>query len=212
MQNKIQVGVIIMALFLLQANLFSQTNEWETEKTKDGKITVKYRISKRTESTGKEEQLVDYVATSTTTANMKKLISIMKDVSKHKEFMGQKESIKVKTISENECLVYYFYKGVWPYPSSDIVAKMAFNEDAIKKTATYTLTAAPTMFEDRSVKRLDYYNLSYTFKEFEKDKVEITITAKFTPAVQLPSFIMSTWFPDGPAGYIQGLIKLANEG
>ena len=204
-------GIIIISLILLNANMLAQSKEWETEKTKDGKITVKYSISNHTGVNGKDEQLVEYVATTATSANMKKLISIMNDVSKHKEFMGQKESIKIKTFSENECVVYYFYKGVWPYPSSDVVAKMIYNEEAAKRAATFTLTGAPTMFEDKGVRRMDNYNLTYLFKEAENGNVEITITSKFTPAVQLPAFIMKTWFPDGPAGYLTGIIKLANE-
>jgi hypothetical protein len=212
MKDKVQVGIILTSLFFINTNLFSQTVEWKTEKTKDGKITVKNRISKRTGANGKEEQLVEYVATTTTSASMKNLISIVKDVSKHKEFMSQETSIKVKALSDYECIVYYFYQGFWPYPSSDIVAKMIYKEDVAKRIASFTLTSAPSMLEDKGVKRLDFYNLTYTFKDIENGNVEITITTKFTPAVQLPSFIMSSWFPDGPAGYLVGIIKLAKEG
>ena len=210
MKHNTPVRIIICLLFI-NANILAQTKEWKTEKTKDGKITVKYSVSKRTGSNGKEEQMVEYIASTTTNAKIKNLVAIMKDVSKHKEFMGQKTSTKVKPLMDNECIVYYFYKGVWPYPSSDIVAKMIYNEDMGKRVVTFTLTAASSMFEDKGVKRLDYYNLTYVFKEIENSNVEIIITAKFTPAVQLPAFIMSTWFPDGPAGYLTGIIKLANE-
>ena len=211
MIRNVQVGITIICLIFINTNIFAQAKEWKTEKTKDGKITVKYSVSKRTGLNGKENQMVEYVATTITNANIKKLVAIMNNVLKHKEFMGQKISAKVKTLKDNECIVYYFYKGVWPYPSSDIVAKMIFNEEVDKKIATFSLTATPTMFEDNGVKRLDYYNLTYVFKEIENGNVEITIMAKFTPAVQLPAFIMSTWFPNGPAEYITGIIKLAKE-
>ena len=206
-----KLRISILSLILCTANCFAQTKEWKTEKTKDGKITVKYSFSNRTATNGEEEQLVEYVATTTTVANMKKLIAVMKDVPKHKEFMGSKSSITLKTLSDDVCVVYYFFEGMWPYPSSDIVTKMSFNEEIVKRTATFTLTAAPTMFEDKAVRRLHYYNLSFIFKDLENGNVEITIMSKFTPAVQLPAFIMSTWFPVGPAGYITGIIKLANQ-
>ena len=135
----------------------------------------------------------------------------MKDVSKHKEFMSQEVSIEVKALSENECIVYYFYKGVWPYPSSDIAAKMILHEDAIQKITTFTLTADPTLVEDKGIRRLDYFFLTYTFKDLEDGHVEVSATGKFTPAVQLPAFIASTWFPDGPAGYLKGILALAQE-
>ena len=208
--NKINILVTAICILVFKNSLFSQTKQWQTETTEDGKITVKYAISERSGKEGEEEQLVEYVAFTTARASMNDLISIFQDVSRHKEFMGQKTSSKLKTISENESIIYYFYKGVWPYPSSDIVAKMNFTENTINKTAAFTLTAAPFLFEGRNVKRLDYYNITYTFKDLGNDNTEITISAKFTPAVQLPDFLTKSWFPDGPAAYLSGIIKLAN--
>jgi|ERR1035437_9380836 hypothetical protein len=202
---------VIVSFVLLNTTIFAQTKEWKTEKTKDGKITVKYCISTRIGVNSKEEQLVEYVASTTTNTTMKKLISIIKDVSKHKDFMGPLTSNKLNTLSENECIVYYFFKGVWPYPSSDLVAKMTCNKEAIKKIAMFSFTATPTLFEDKGVRRLDFYYLTYQFRDLENGNVEIIITSKFTPAVQLPAFILSTWFPDGPAQYLSDIMKLANE-
>ena len=48
------------------------------------------------------------------------------------------------------------------------------------------------------------------FKERDNGTVEISIAAKFTPAVQLPEFLMSRWFPEGPADYLRGIVKTAN--
>lgn len=211
MTRIVQIVFAALCLFFININTYAQTKKWETEKTKDGKVTVKYGFSERIGTKGEEEQVVEYVATTTAVANIKKLVAIMKDVSKHKEFMGQETSSKIKSISEDECIVYYFYKGVWPYPNSDLVEKMTYREDAGKKTTTFSLTAAPTLLEDKGVKRLDFYNLTYLFKEIGNGVVELTLAAKFTPAVQLPAFIMSSWFPDGPADYLTGIIKLANE-
>jgi hypothetical protein len=212
MPNQRTVVVLAICMLLFTNRILAQSGGWKTETTKDGKISVKYLISNHTGAKGKEEQLVEYAASTTAKASMTKLISIFKDVSKHKEIMGQESSYKVKTISDSECIVYYFYKGVWPYPSSDVVARMKFHENETKQTATFTLTADPSLLKDMEVKRLDYYNLTYTFKDLENSKVEITIAAKFTPAVHLPAFLMKTWFPDGPADYLLAIIKLANDG
>lgn len=210
MRSKLKTIATLVGIMTLHANLFAQATEWETEKADDDKIIVKNRVSKRIDANGDEQQLVEYVATTTTDVAMKKLVAVMKDIVKHKEFMGQHASTKIKTLSESECVVYYFYKGVWPYPSSDIVAKMFFNEDVAENTATFTLTAAPSLVEDKGVRRLDYYNLIYLFKTLNNRTTEITITSKFTPAVQLPAFMIGMWFPDGPADYLLGIIKLAN--
>jgi hypothetical protein len=212
MGNHLQIVVVTLYLTFINATIFAQAKEWKTEKTNNGTITVKNRVSKRIGTDGKEEQLVEYVATTITRAGMKTLISIFKDVSKHREFMDQEKSIKVKTLSDYECVVYYFYKGFWPYPSSDIVAKMTYNEDVVKSVASFTLAAAPSLVDDKGVRRLNYYHVTYAFKDLGSGNVEITITSKFTPAVQLPVFMVSTWFPDGPADYLLGIIKLANAG
>lgn len=212
MRNNLKIIATVVGMMTLHANLFAQATEWETEKTDDDRITVKNRVSKRIDINGDEQQLVEYIATTTTGVTMKKLVAVMRDVVKHKDFMGQHTSAKVKTLSENECVVYYFYKGVWPYPSSDIVAKMVFSEDVAENTVTFTFTAAPSLVDDKGVRRLDYYNLIYLFKALDNGDTVIAITSKFTPAVQLPAFMIGMWFPDGPADYLLDIIKLAGAG
>lgn len=195
-------------MIVASVQLLAQADEWVTDKTNDG-ITVRHRIYNRVLADGKEAQVIQYVAATTGKSTLAKLISVVADVSKHKDFMNQKTSIKVKTLSENECVVYYYYKGFWPYPSSDIVAKMIFHEDVSNRKATFSLTAEPTLVEDKGVRRLHYYELTYLFNDLGDGNINIVITSTFTPAVSLPAFIASTWFPEGPAGYINGLLKLA---
>src|SRR6186713_1829117 len=91
----------MLCMMIINAHLFAQKTEWETEKTNSDKITVQHQVSTRVGANGNEDQLVEYIATTTANASMKKLISAVKDVSKHKEFMGQHASAKVKTLSEN---------------------------------------------------------------------------------------------------------------
>jgi hypothetical protein len=211
MKNNIGIIAMVMLCPLFSVvTLRAQSNDWETETASDGAV-VKHMISERSDASGKKVKLVSYVASATVTADFKKITSIFKDVSRHKEFMGQTNSFQVKKLSELECIVYYFYKGVWPYPSSDVVTKMTVDEDVERNTTVFTLIAAPSMVEDKRVKRLDYYNVTWIFKKLENGHVEIRVAAKFTPAVQLPDFLMSTWFPDGPANYLSGIVQLANE-
>jgi hypothetical protein len=210
---KNNVGIITMVMLCPLFSVFmlrAQSHDWETETASDGAV-VKHMISERSDANGKNVKMVSYVASITAKADYKKLTSIFKDASRHKVFMGQTESFQVKKLSELESIVYYFYKGVWPYPSSDVVTKMTVDEDVERNTTVFTLMAAPSMVEDKRVKRLDYYNVTWFFKKLEDGFTEINVTGKFTPAVQLPDFLMSTWFPDGPANYLSGIVKLANE-
>lgn len=206
MKHLIKLGFLLLGMIVLTTNLFAQ-KEWKTAKTKDG-MTVKSNISKRTNEKGNEVQLIEYTATATANASLAKCISTLKDVSKHKIIIDEKLSEKVKTISDNECLVYYFFSAPWPLPNSDCVANMVLSEDAIAKTATFTLTAAPTMFEKKKVERMTYYNIIYAFKDLGNGRVEMTTSAKISPLVQVPDWMIGGFFPDGPADVLRRIIKL----
>jgi hypothetical protein len=203
---KLIIGII---LTFISSNIFAQTSEWTTEKTEDGKISVTSKISKRTDDIDGEVQLIEYVATTTANVSLQSCISIMKDISKHKEILNEEVSEMIQTISDNEWLIYYYFDAPWPIPNSDCVTKMIFSEDVINKIASFTITAEPSSYAQSNVKRLTYYNVSYTFKDLENGSVEITSTAKLTPAVQAPDWIVKNFFPDGAARYLQRLLVLA---
>ncbi len=183
---------------------FAQTKEWKTEKSKDG-VDVKYRVT----TNAQKEQVAEYVASATYLVNIDKLSSIMNDVSKHKLIWGSKSSTKIKSVSQNESIIYYFYEGSWPFKSSDLAATMVYSENPALKTKTFTITAEPKMYEDKGVKRLHYYNLTYTFKDMEDGKTSIVLTSIFTPAYKVPDFLISSWFPEGPSEYISKLVNLS---
>lgn len=209
MKNKVQIGLIILGMIFLNTNLFAQTIDWKTETTKDGKVTVKSKISKRTDERGNNVQLIEYVATTTASVSMQNCISVVKDVSKHKEFTDDEVSKKVKTISDNECVVYYYTNSPWPMPDSDCVMKMNFSEDETKRMAVFTLTAAPSMFEKKDVERTTCYNVTYAFIDLGNGKVEMTVTGKMSPTVKAPDWMIRAWFPDGPADILRIILKLA---
>lgn len=204
--GKLTIGIILSFISL---KTIAQSNDWTTQKTEDGKITVTSKISKRTDHKDGEVQLIEYVATTTANVSMQNCISIMKDVSKHKEILNEEVSEMLHAISDTEWLIYYYFDAPWPIPNSDCVTKMSFSEDIINKTASFTITAEPSSYEEKDVKRLTYYNVSYTFKDLENGSIEIISTAKLTPAVQAPDWVVKNFFPDGPARYIQRLLLLA---
>jgi hypothetical protein len=211
MENKVQIGLITLSMILLNTNIFSQTDGWKTEKTKDGKITVRSRISERTNEMGDEVQLIEYVATTIASVDIQNCISVLKNVSKHKEFTFDDVSKKVKTISDNEWIVYYYTDESWPMSGNDCVAKMIYSEDETNKTTTFTLTAAPSMFEKKDVERMTYYNVKYAFEDLENDKIKMIIDGEMSPVVQAPKWMLRAWFPEGPADALRGIITLANK-
>lgn len=202
-------GIIILISIFISTNIFAQSTDWKTEKSEDGKITVVSKISKRIDEEANEVQLIEYIATTTANVSMQSCISIMKDISKHKDILNESVSEIVRIISDNEWLIYYYFDAPWPLPNSDCVSKMNFSEDLSNGMVTFTLTAEPSMYDKKDVKRLSYYNITYTFKDIGNGKVEMTSTAKLTPVIQAPEWIVREFFPNGPARYLQRLLVLA---
>jgi hypothetical protein len=202
-------GIIIVISIFVNTNIFAQASDWKTEKSEDGKITVASKISKRTDEESNEVQLIEYAATTIANVSFQNCIAIMKDISNHKAILNEEISEKLKTLSDNEWLIYYYFDAPWPIPNSDCVSKMNFFEDLNNGTASFTLIAAPSLYEKKDVKRVTYYNVTYTFKDLGEGKVKITSIAKLSPIIQAPDWIVKNFFPDGPARYLQRLLLLA---
>lgn len=211
MKNTIQIILFLFCIVFINTNLSAQTDDWTIAKTKDDKTTVKYNISSRTDENGDLVPLIEYTVTTTDIVNMQNCISVLKDVSKHKEFHDDDVSIKIKAITENEWILYYYIKGMGPIPDSDCVVKMTIFEDVMKKMAVFTLTAAPSLFEKKDVKRFTYYNESITFKDLENGKVEITVSSKVTPPIKVPVWMMKAAFPETAYDVVRKIVKLAKE-
>lgn len=201
--------IVLLILLFTSENVFAQTNNWKTEKTEDGKITVTSKISKRTDENANEVQLIEYIASTTANVSFQNCISVMKDISKHREILNEEISEIIRSISDNEWLIYYYFNAPWPIPNSDCVARMNFSEDLSNKIATFTLTAEPLMFDTKDVKRVTYYSVSYSFKDIGNGRVEMTSKAKLTPVMQAPEWIVREFFPNGPARYLERLLALS---
>ena len=208
MNNRVQLGLILLSLLFLYTDVYAQP-EWEIEKTKDGEVTVRSRISERTNESGEAVQLIEYVATTTVSVDIQQCIAVLKDVSKHKEIEDYEVSEKVETISDNEWIVYYYTNSPWPMPDNDCVAKMTLSEDKTEGMTTFTVIAAPTMFEQKDVNRMTYYNVSYAFKDLGDGRVELTLDAKMSPTIQAPAWMVRSFFPNGPADILQKILELA---
>lgn len=211
MKYKTHNALIILFMICLIPNLFSHSKEWKTKNIDGGKIMVKYCISERIDEKGKKVPLIEDIVKSTDSLNILDCIALMKDVSRHKEFTGDYISEKVGIISDNEYIVYYFSKNPWPIANSDCVANMKFSEDKVEKTAVFRFTAAPSEYKTGNVKRMTYYDITYSFKDLGNGTVEITETGKTTPPVDVPLWIIKSAFPGAPASSMRKLVKLSKE-
>lgn len=200
MKYKLQIGIITLSLILLSTNLFAQTNEWKTEKTEDGKITVKSKISKRTDEMANEVQLIEYIATTTASIDILKCAQVIKNTSLHKEFLeSMSVSKKLENISENEWLIYYYFDAPLFFPDSDCVMKMTYSKNDSENLISFKGIAVPDSLEDKGVNRYTCYTVEYLFKKLGPNKTEITVLEKTIPPSKAPVWMLKRWFPKGPA-------------
>jgi len=210
--KNIILPLIIIGLLILSGNLFAQDDEWTTQMSKDGKVEVSHHIGSRIDSEGNEAQLAEYKASSKSQGSLDNYKKVFEDVSIHKEFMDNTEiSKEIKSYSENENLVYYYFDMQWPLPNSDCVMKMTLNIDEDNKTLVYEGSAYPGLYEETDVKRINYYTVKYIVKEIDDGIIEVIMESKITPASSGPNWLVGVWFPKGPAKILSKLIELAND-
>lgn len=199
----IVVGVIV--------SLQAQT-EWKMEQTQNNQITIKYRIDHHINEQGKEDQILDYIVTTTTDKSIEAFAKVLKDAKWHKEFLDSvKKSALVKEISPNEWIVYYYFNIQWPLPDADCVVTMTSDYDVATKTLTIKGHATPSAYPKSEVDRISYYDVIYTIKALNDNKTEVSMALQMTPATQAPDWMTKSWFPDGPSKVLSRLVSLADE-
>jgi hypothetical protein len=203
--------IIFAGVLFLTLPCKAQTDDWKTEKTDDGKVTVISKVSEWTNKNGDTYPLIEYTVVSTDILNYKSCISVMRNVAKHDKFLDVKTCEKTKTFSDNEWLNYYVFKAPWPFPSTDCVVKVNFSEDTKMREAVFTMIAAPNMMKVTDLKRFELYNFTYTFKELVTNKIEVTITSKMALTTKVPLFMLRASFPTSAAEPLQKLIKLIKD-
>jgi len=196
-------------LVLMTAALCAQSDEWKTETSKDGHITVQSNVSRRIGAGGKEEQLVQYIAATTADVSVQQCIALLKDVSMHKDFNDDKESKIVKTISDNEWIVFYYCKVPWPFKDFDMVYRMKCAIDNPAAGAIFSLNAEPESYEKGKVDRITFSNIQYEFKAIDNNTTAIKVTAATCPTSIVADWMVKQSFPGGPAQMMLDMIKLA---
>jgi len=202
--NKMIVSTLLFLAFCAAAGGKEAT-------TRDGAMTVSYNISNRVDENGDTVPLIEYIATTRENVSMEECISVMKDAAKHKEFQGDDVSDKIRTVSATEWVLYYFTKGGGPFPDSDVVSLMTFSEDAVRGTASFSITAAPDLSaRKKNVRRFTLYTMLYTFKDAGNGMVDITVSARMSPVFSVPAWMINAAFPDAAFDVLRKFTQLAN--
>jgi len=115
-----------------------------------------------------------------------------------------KPAKKYKKLSTN----YYYINAIWPLPDSDCVAKVIYEEESETKVS-FTSISTPDAFEKKEVERMILNDAKYTFEQLPNKEIKITIWVKFQPVMNVPKWMISTWFPKGPAEMLYKLEQVA---
>lgn len=200
---------VLLVVFMAGMTFAGKPAKWETKKSRDGQITAEYKISKWFDKKGDDYALIEYKAKTVASVSVEKCVDIMKEVSNHAKIQGDKESKKIKEISENEWITYNYSKLPWPMKDVDCVTKMTFSENKEDKSASFAFMAAPDMYEKKEVRRMVIYDVKYSFKEMGDGKVEILTTAKMCPMIKAPMWMIKGSFPGTTFKLIEKLVELA---
>lgn len=189
--------------FLLLISSFSgvsQTRNWKTETSKDGKVTVKSEILKT--DNGKH---IYYIAETIGNIALEQAEKYLRNSSNHKQFLENTTTSKeVKQFSDNEWITYYYFDAPWPVPNSDAVLnfKLTRSENELIVSAN----AVPKAHEMTDVKRMNVYNINYHFKRLDESTTQLILTVDFIPTGSVPKWLLRGWFPKGPAGIATRLL------
>ena len=207
--NKMKLEVLYIFL-LIALNSSAQTIEWKTEYSDDKNTVVVYAIYDSMNVYGEELTFIEYSAKTTTSASVENCTDVFNNPAMHKKFYEYTEiSEKVKDISENEWIIYYYYSPPWPIADSDCVSRIKMKRDSSNNKIVFESFSESNFMEKKDVTRSELNNIIFTFTEISNSKVEIFIEAILIPETPAPKWMMQAWFPEGPAGTLIRFKELA---
>ena len=212
MNIKVKTGLFVLCILLLSASVKAQRDGWEQEKTKDGSVLVSYQFLEKKDENGKKFNTLEYEAITTAKVSLERCLEVLKDDSRHKDFMEDAaHTERIKNLSENEWLTYYSLKSRWPMPDTDVVTRYKLEEEPANKRIILTGFPAPDLYPEQGVKRMQHSFSKYTLTDLGDGQTEVVMYSSSIPVVSVPKWLMATWIPNGPANIVNGIVRLALE-
>lgn len=205
-------GLMVLCLVFLNTNVYAQKEGWKQDQTRDGKVLVFYNFLEKKDEKGKKYNVLEYEARTTGKVSLESCLAVLKNDSKHKDFMEDtKQTERIRDIAEDEWLSYYLLKKRWPMPEADIVTRYKLELEPDKNRFVLTGYPAPDMHPDQGVKRMQESFSKYTITDLGNGETEVIMYSRSIPIVSIPKMLLATWIPDGPARMVNGIIRLAGE-
>ena len=212
MHKGILTGLAIQCALFLTLNLHAQREGWKYDQTKDGKVQVAYNFEEYKDEKGKKFNVLEFEAVTSAEVSIESCLEVLKDDSKHKDFMDDAEHTeRIRDLSEDEWLTYYRLKKHWPMPVSDVVTRYVFEEDPENNSYIITGYPAPDMYPDQGIERMRQSYSKYTLWDLGNGQTEVTMYSRSVPLASIPKMLLATWIPKGPAAMVNGIIRLALE-
>ena len=210
MRGQILALPIILSTLLLSTSVFAQKEGWKQDRTKDGKVLVSYNLKEHQDEKGKKYNVLEFEAVTSGKVSIESCLQVLKDDSKHKDFMADAEQTeRIRDLSDNEWLSYYLLKKRWPMPVADVVTRYKLEKD----NNSYILTGipAPDMYPGQGIARMRHSYSTYTLRDLGNGQTEVTMYSSSVPLATIPKMLLASWIPKGPADMVNGIIQLAQE-
>jgi hypothetical protein len=206
------IKIISYVIIISSFSSIAQDDNWTSEFSDEGNVKVVYRIYDSLMVNGEEEKFIEYTATTKTSASLENCAEVFNNSEMHKKFYEYTEvSEKIKDVSENEWIIYYYYSPPWPIADSDCVSRIKMKKDSGNKKIVFESFSEANLIEMKDVTRSELNDITFTFIEISNFEVEIFIKAKLIPETPAPKWMMKAWFPDGPAGILNRFKELAEK-
>lgn len=201
---------ILSIFILITINTSAQTIEWRTEYSEDKNTEVVYAIYDSIITEEEEVTIIEYRAKTKTSAALQNCAAIFNDPNMHKKFYEYTDvSEKLKDVSDSEWIIYYYYSPPWPIADSDCVSRITMITDSLNNKIVFTSFSESDLIEIKDVTRSELNDITFSFTQTNDKEVEIFIEAVLIPETPAPSWMMSAWFPEGPAGILNRFKDLA---
>ena len=212
MKNIVKAGIAILCALMLSPDINAQREDWKQDKTKDGKVLVYYNFLEKIDENGKKFNVLEFEAVTTSAVSVESCLAVLKDDSRHKDFMEDTEHTeRIKDLSEDEWLSYYKLKKRWPMPETDVVTRYKLELKPDINSFILTGYPAPDMYPDQGLKRMQESFSRYTITDMGNGQTEVIMYSKSVPVASIPKMLLKTWIPNGPANMVNGIVRLAQE-
>ena len=199
----------LLALALFGGNIIGQSVNHAIEVLEEGEILVLSNLVQGINNSGEQVKTGKYQAITTADVSIEDCLKVMKETSLHNDIIrNASRTEKIKTISDDEWYSYYYFSGAFGMPDYDAVMKMQCFINEANNSFTILGTASPGLIESRGVGRIESYEILCAVRELEDDKVEISISAEYTPVNTAPDWKIKMCYPE-PVSLLEGMIWLA---